>query len=475
MTDDGYIDISEWLSILANSGPSSSIINVTPNFTTVLDRNNTYFLYLGPLLTSGEGKNAYTLFIADAPTGGIIHNSYALYVNSGNTYLGGDLNVNGTIYGDIDGKITLDKILLTSNGTEIAPGYSWQSDPTTGLYRINPFNIGITLGGTKYIDLSPSNTIINNKLSLTDTTEAKTTSTGALVVTGGVGIGGDLRVAGKIYGTYEGKISLASILIESDGTANDPSYSWLVDSNTGFYRVGENNLGITLGGTKYLDLSPTNTIISNTLSLTDVGGGTPSTSSLYINPSLTTLSTNTYFTYLTAPPTTGTGTNAYTMYIAGAPTGGIITNSYALYVAGGTSHFGGGIHSNGSNPINFSNSTGNFTTTSGKNTINGRLYKDIQSVITSTTTLDFTANKGNKPIIPVNPNGSSITITLPPSASNANNGLEYFFLILSNGTVTITVSNILTETFDNNSTSIVLINANDRMRITSYNGKWYLG
>lgn len=70
-------------------------------------------------------------------------------------------------------------------------------------------------------------------------------------------------------------------------------------------------------------------------SISGVGGISAAAAAFYINPSSTTLGTNTYFTYLSAPTTTGSGTTASTLYIAGAPSGGTITNSYALNIASG--------------------------------------------------------------------------------------------------------------------------------------------
>ena len=73
-----------------------------------------------------------------------------------------------------------------------------------------------------------------------------------------------------------------------------------------------------------------------------IGGSTPASSSLYVAPSSTAISTTLYFSYLTAPTITGgTSTNAYTLYIAGAPSN--TTNAYSLYVAAGKTYIGGSL------------------------------------------------------------------------------------------------------------------------------------
>lgn len=49
----------------------------------------------------------------------------------------------------------------------------------------------------------------------------------------------------------------AGVIYVSDGTAALPAYSWWADSDTGFYRVGANQIGITTNGTRSLVASAT--------------------------------------------------------------------------------------------------------------------------------------------------------------------------------------------------------------------------
>lgn len=57
-------------------------------------------------------------------------------------------------------------------------------------------------------------------------------------------------------GTAVGVVSLfGTQLAVNDGTAGIPIFSFQADPDTGIFRVGANNLGISLGGTKVLDLS----------------------------------------------------------------------------------------------------------------------------------------------------------------------------------------------------------------------------
>ncbi|MPZ36688.1 MAG: hypothetical protein GEU95_01275 [Rhizobiales bacterium] len=51
---------------------------------------------------------------------------------------------------------TLAAQLLARDGTVAAPAYSHASDPSSGLYRIGPGNLGLALGGAKVVDFMPS-------------------------------------------------------------------------------------------------------------------------------------------------------------------------------------------------------------------------------------------------------------------------------------------------------------------------------
>lgn len=85
--------------------------------------------------------------------------------------------------------------------------------------------------------------------------------------------------------------------------------------------------------------------LANNLTITGTGNLTESSSTLFINPSSTTLtgSNNYYFTYLSTPTITGTTTgSAYTFFINGAPNGA--SNSYSLYVNSGNSYLGGNLN-----------------------------------------------------------------------------------------------------------------------------------
>jgi hypothetical protein len=93
----------------------------------------------------------------------------------------------------IYGTGTVDTQLLVS-GTEQA------TSTTTGALEVVG---GVGIGGSLFVGGIATAT---NLVRLTDATEASTTNTAALTVAGGVGVGKDLRVGGTIYGTVIGSI-----------------------------------------------------------------------------------------------------------------------------------------------------------------------------------------------------------------------------------------------------------------------------
>ena len=154
-------------------------------------------------------------------------------------------------------------------------------------------------------------------------------------------------------------------LLASDGTVSAPSIAFVSDSglDTGFYRIGEGNIGLAINGTKQIDIASTTTSwttghtvnigtsgttsilniygatnITKNLAITTSGGGTSGAlSPLYIAPGSTAVtgSNNYYFSYFATPATTGSTTGAATtVYIDGAPTG-TVSSPFALFVSSG--------------------------------------------------------------------------------------------------------------------------------------------
>ena len=145
-------------------------------------------------------------------------------------------------------------------------------------------------------------------ISLTAGTASTTTSTGTLIVTGGVGVSGALNVGTTVSAS---KLSASSQVQALNSVYNSAALSASVVP--GFYAANSTVTDTATLANGTVALAPFNVLSSNALA-----------------------ATNTNVTY----------TNASTLYIVGAPTASshiTITNPYALYVAAGSSYFGGSV------------------------------------------------------------------------------------------------------------------------------------
>ncbi len=106
---------------------------------------------------------------------------------------------------------------LTQDGDDTDPSRSFVSDTTTGSYLVSSGTYGITANGSAVIEISATNTTIDNNLRIADGTEAL------------------------------------------------PSLAFSSDSDTGIYSSGVNAISITTNETQRVEISDTNTSIKNQL------------------------------------------------------------------------------------------------------------------------------------------------------------------------------------------------------------------
>lgn len=84
----------------------------------------------------------------------------------------------------------------------------------------------------------------------------------------------DLRYLKKSGDTATGSILFASGLLVNDGGNVSPSQSFILDSNTGVYRIASDQLGLACGGIKQLDLSTTLALFTNPIQVPSGSVGT---------------------------------------------------------------------------------------------------------------------------------------------------------------------------------------------------------
>lgn len=88
---------------------------------------------------------------------------------------------------------------------------------------------------------------------------AVTITTGGLTVT-----------AGGATITAGGLTLSADTIVVPTGSASAPTYSFASDSNSGIYRIGADNIGVTVAGSKVLDISATGLAVTGTVTGTAV-------------------------------------------------------------------------------------------------------------------------------------------------------------------------------------------------------------
>ncbi|MGE3610778.1 MAG: tail fiber domain-containing protein [Bacteriovoracaceae bacterium] len=98
-------------------------------------------------------------------------------------------------------------------------------------------NQNLTLAGS-----GTGNVAVSSPLNITNATSSTSSSTGALVVTGGVGVGGAINAAGNI--------STSGVFLAPLGSAASPSYTFSGDTDTGLFSPAANTFAIATGGSE---------------------------------------------------------------------------------------------------------------------------------------------------------------------------------------------------------------------------------
>lgn len=257
---------------------------------------------LGVAIGAGSGagsiNNSYALAVAtdaNATTGMDIRNDNA--TASAATSLRFITDIGG---GGIVGSVTFDatnmsitnqsaSLLLSSggaigipDGSVSAPAFSFSSDTNTGAYRVSSGNIGVAVDGVRAaaFDLAADGTTaglaigtgvsaISNSYALAVGTNADTQTGIDLRNDNGTSgancalrmicdVGGGTKVNTLSYNASYFQMSTnagsdliytdAGALKIEDGTSSLPGYSFIDDPNTGFYRIGSGNIGVTVDG-----------------------------------------------------------------------------------------------------------------------------------------------------------------------------------------------------------------------------------
>lgn len=192
------------------------------------------------------------------------------------------------------GIVVSGSVLVNNVGdTAAAPSYSWSGDTNTGFYWVASDQIGVTTGGTQRVLVNSSGLTVTGRVSTTGLIDAggqiygyqgdSVTAPGYTwsgdTHTGMYWVGNDqigLSVGGvqQMLIRATGVVVSGSVLVNNVGdTAAAPSYSWSGDTNTGIYWVGADQIGFTAGGTQRLRVHTTGATVTGALTASgDVTG-----------------------------------------------------------------------------------------------------------------------------------------------------------------------------------------------------------
>lgn len=147
---------------------------------------------------------------------------------------------------------------------------------------------------------------------------------GAALASGGVlEVTGDLKVSGEA--------------LLDPGSVGAPAYSWILDPDSGLYRIGANNIGIAVNGVKQLDISEAG--VAGTRSYLVFGGVVPAdphTGSFLFTWGERVFGGNTFFDISYRPPRAGsiTGISVFLDEFSGSRDAGTLTAEVQVNGAG---------------------------------------------------------------------------------------------------------------------------------------------
>lgn len=140
----------------------------------------------------------------------------------------------------------------------------------------------------------------------------------------------------QLDAVQQGTVDVARVELSASGTAAAPVITWDGDTDTGLYRIGANNIGITANGAKVVDIATTGVAVTGLISATTTvtaGTGLVSTTTTAVGTALTVGTDQTFAKEVNHTITVATTTTAAT---AGA-------NLTLLGATGATSGAGGDI------------------------------------------------------------------------------------------------------------------------------------
>lgn len=168
-------------------------------------------------------------------------------------------------------------------GSAAAPIITWRDDTDTGIYRIGGNNIGITCFGAKVLDISATGLGVTGGVTASTIIGSGDGAVGApaFYFTGDTNTGIYRIGADNIGITCNGAkvldigttgLGVTGVIKNGDGAVGAASYSFSSDTNTGIYRIGADNIGVACNGAKVLDVATTGLGVTGSITASTIIG-----------------------------------------------------------------------------------------------------------------------------------------------------------------------------------------------------------
>jgi hypothetical protein len=171
-----------------------------------------------------------------------------------------------------------------ADGAVGTPGITFLSDPDTGIYRQGANDVRIVAGGSTVFIADGSNAYARKALLVPDGTASlpgysfENDSNTGMYRVGNAYVG--FALDGAFAGAFRSNSGEEQFQIV-DGTAANPAFTFDNDIDTGVYRVGANSLGLSTAGTNRVTVGPG--VIVGAPTGGDQGAGTINATALYVN------------------------------------------------------------------------------------------------------------------------------------------------------------------------------------------------
>lgn len=145
------------------------------------------------------------------------------------------------------GAVTTGGPFRAPDGSAGAPSFSFSGDTDTGMYRVGPNAAGLVAGGTRsiYFDATTAG-FLSGTAGAPGISFQSDADTGLYLQAAG-----DARMVTSGTGRmiWTDSINYSRVPFQNvDGSVGTPAFSFENDSDTGFYRIGTNTIGVSTGG-----------------------------------------------------------------------------------------------------------------------------------------------------------------------------------------------------------------------------------